>query len=126
MFNVVVDTENTGKQLLQKGGLQRRVTIIPLNKIQSHPVSQRTHDAAVNLVRLQPISHISFIVYFFMPRKYVILNLQVGKGNAAVALSLVGYDQELQVCFQTANLIFIFSFIHLFLSWHLLLGIHYC
>lgn len=110
MFNVVVDTENTGKQLLQKGGLQRRVTIIPLNKIQSHPVSQRTHDAAVNLVRLQPISLISFIFYFFMPRKHVIFNLQVGKGNAAVALSLVGYDQELQVCFQ----IFIFSFINFF------------
>ncbi|KAL1564442.1 Structural maintenance of chromosomes protein 2-2 [Salvia divinorum] len=69
LFNVVVDTENTGKQLLQKGGLQRRVTIIPLNKIQSHPVSKRIQDAAVKLV---------------------------GQGNAAVALSLVGYDQELQ------------------------------
>jgi structural maintenance of chromosome 2 len=30
---VVVDTEQTGKLLLQKGGLKRRVTIIPLNKI---------------------------------------------------------------------------------------------
>ncbi|KAK6132193.1 hypothetical protein DH2020_034051 [Rehmannia glutinosa] len=69
LFNVVVDTENTGKQLLQKGGLRRRVTIIPLNKIQSHPVSQRVQNAAVKLV---------------------------GKGNAEVALSLVGYDQELQ------------------------------
>ncbi|XP_047983566.1 structural maintenance of chromosomes protein 2-1-like [Salvia hispanica] len=69
LFNVVVDTENTGKQLLQKGGLQRRVTIIPLNKIQTHPVSKRIQDAAVKLV---------------------------GEGNAAVALSLVGYDQELQ------------------------------
>ncbi|KAH6788453.1 structural maintenance of chromosomes 2 [Perilla frutescens var. frutescens] len=73
LFNVVVDTENTGKQLLQKGGLQRRVTIIPLNKIQSHPVSQRTQDAAVKLV---------------------------GKGNASVALSLVGYDQELQTAME--------------------------
>ncbi|KAL0298387.1 UNVERIFIED_CONTAM: Structural maintenance of chromosomes protein 2-2 [Sesamum radiatum] len=69
LFNVVVDTENTGKQLLQKGGLRRRVTIIPLNKIQSHPVPQRVKTAAVKLV---------------------------GKGNAEVALSLVGYDQELQ------------------------------
>ncbi|KAL0400934.1 UNVERIFIED_CONTAM: Structural maintenance of chromosomes protein 2-1 [Sesamum latifolium] len=69
LFNVVVDTENTGKQLLQKGGLRRRVTIIPLNKIQSHPVPQRVKTAAVKLV---------------------------GKGNAEVALSLVGYDPELQ------------------------------
>ncbi|KAL7107353.1 hypothetical protein ACP275_06G048700 [Erythranthe tilingii] len=69
LFNVVVDTENTGKQLLQKGGLRRRVTIIPLNKIQTYPVSQRVQSAAVKLV---------------------------GKGNADVALSLVGYEQELQ------------------------------
>ncbi|XP_010550591.1 PREDICTED: structural maintenance of chromosomes protein 2-2-like isoform X3 [Tarenaya hassleriana] len=38
LFNVVVNTEDTGKQLLQKGGLRRRVTTIPLNKIQSHLV----------------------------------------------------------------------------------------
>ncbi|KAL3645191.1 Structural maintenance of chromosomes protein 2-2 [Castilleja foliolosa] len=69
LYNVVVDTENTGKQLLQKGGLRRRVTIIPLNKIQSHPVTNRVQNAAVNLV---------------------------GKGNAEVALNLVDYDQELQ------------------------------
>eukprot|EP00912_Choanoflagellata_sp_UC4_P001945 UC4_evm1s1248 len=33
LYNVVVDTEETGKQLLKKGNLKRRVTIIPLNKI---------------------------------------------------------------------------------------------
>lgn len=50
LFNVVVDTENTGKQLLQNGGLRRRVTIIPLNKIQSHPVPPRVQSAAARLV----------------------------------------------------------------------------
>ncbi|CAK9181529.1 unnamed protein product [Ilex paraguariensis] len=69
LFNVVVDTENTGKQLLQSGGLQRRVTIIPLNKIQSHPVPSRVKNAAFRLV---------------------------GKENAEVALSLIGYDEELK------------------------------
>ncbi|KAI3693000.1 hypothetical protein L6452_32826 [Arctium lappa] len=69
LYNVVVDTENTGKQLLQNGDLRRRVTIVPLNKIQSHPVPPRVQNAAVKLV---------------------------GKGNAEVALSLVGYDDELQ------------------------------
>ncbi|KAF2311710.1 hypothetical protein GH714_026311 [Hevea brasiliensis] len=69
LFNVVVDTENTGKQLLQNGDLRRRVTIIPLNKIQSHTVPQRVQQAAVRLV---------------------------GKGNAEVALSLVGYDEDLR------------------------------
>eukprot|EP01098_Paradermamoeba_levis_P016998 TRINITY_DN9495_c0_g1_i1.p1 TRINITY_DN9495_c0_g1~~TRINITY_DN9495_c0_g1_i1.p1 ORF type:complete len:584 (-),score=203.12 TRINITY_DN9495_c0_g1_i1:5-1756(-) len=33
LYNVVVDTEVTGKQLLSKGKLRRRVTIIPLSKI---------------------------------------------------------------------------------------------
>ncbi len=43
LFNVVVDTENTGKQLLQNGDLRRRVTIIPFNKIQSHTVPPRVN-----------------------------------------------------------------------------------
>ncbi|XP_052188076.1 structural maintenance of chromosomes protein 2-1-like [Diospyros lotus] len=69
LFNIVVDTENTGKQLLQNGNLRRRVTIIPLNKIQSHPIAPRLQNAAARLV---------------------------GKGNAEVALTLIGYDQELK------------------------------
>nr|XP_007133812.1 hypothetical protein PHAVU_011G211100g [Phaseolus vulgaris]ESW05806.1 hypothetical protein PHAVU_011G211100g [Phaseolus vulgaris] len=73
LYNVVVDTENTGKQLLQNGNLRRRVTIIPLNKIQSHPVPSRVQQAAVRLV---------------------------GKGNAEVALSLVGYEEELKTAME--------------------------
>ncbi|CAN4080744.1 unnamed protein product [Withania somnifera] len=69
LFNIVVDTEDTGKLLLQKGSLRKRVTIIPLNKIQTHPVPPRHQNAAVKLV---------------------------GKGNAEVAISLVGYDEELK------------------------------
>ncbi|XP_002510963.2 structural maintenance of chromosomes protein 2-1 [Ricinus communis] len=69
LFNVVVDTENTGKQLLQNGDLRRRVTIIPLNKIQPHTVPPRVQQAATRLV---------------------------GKGNAELALSLVGYDEDLR------------------------------
>jgi structural maintenance of chromosome 2 len=33
LYNVVVDSEVTGTQLLQNGKLKKRVTIIPLNKI---------------------------------------------------------------------------------------------
>ncbi|KAK9063288.1 hypothetical protein SSX86_017158 [Deinandra increscens subsp. villosa] len=69
LYNVVLDTENTGKQLLEKGDLRRRMTFIPLNKIQSYPVPSRVQKDAVNLV---------------------------GKGNAEVALSLVDYEHELQ------------------------------
>ncbi|CAL9130422.1 unnamed protein product [Musa acuminata var. zebrina] len=69
LFNVVVDTEYTGKQLLEYGELRRRVTIIPLNKIQSHIVPQRVQQAAARLV---------------------------GEKNAQLALLLVGYDDEVK------------------------------
>jgi structural maintenance of chromosome 2 len=40
LWHVVVDNEQTGKALLTKGNLHRRVTIIPLNKIQSNAHAQ--------------------------------------------------------------------------------------
>jgi hypothetical protein len=33
LYQVVVDSDATAKSLLQKGGLQKRVTIIPLNQV---------------------------------------------------------------------------------------------
>ena len=51
LYNVVVDTEETGKQLLQKGHLRRRYTIIPLNKISSRSIPDGTVRKAQSLVR---------------------------------------------------------------------------
>mmetsp|Transcript_16265 Transcript_16265/g.44167 ORF Transcript_16265/g.44167 Transcript_16265/m.44167 type:complete len:1112 (-) Transcript_16265:405-3740(-) len=42
LFFVVVDNEDTGKALLQKGQLRRRVTIIPLNKVVDHTIHPNT------------------------------------------------------------------------------------
>jgi structural maintenance of chromosome 2 len=39
---VVVDTEITGKKLIQKGELRRRYTIIPLNKITARSIAPDT------------------------------------------------------------------------------------
>ena len=39
LYNVVVDNERVGKELLQNGRLKKRVTIIPLNKINAHKMS---------------------------------------------------------------------------------------
>lgn len=39
LYNVVVDTAETGTQLLQRGKLKKRVTIIPLNKISAFRAS---------------------------------------------------------------------------------------
>lgn len=67
LYNVVVDTESTGKKLLKNGKLKRRVTIIPLNKIQPREV------AADKVARAKAM---------------------VGSENANVALSFVGYDAK--------------------------------
>lgn len=69
LYNVVVDTEVTGKKLLEKGELKRRYTIIPLNKISARCIAPETLRVAQNLV---------------------------GPDNVHVALSLVEYKPELQ------------------------------
>ncbi|KAJ9142843.1 Structural maintenance of chromosomes protein [Coniochaeta hoffmannii] len=66
LYNVVVDTEVTGTQLLQGGRLRKRVTIIPLNKIAAFRASAQTIATAQ----------------------------KIAPGKVDLALSLVGYDQE--------------------------------
>ncbi|GJW42205.1 structural maintenance of chromosomes protein 2-1 [Tanacetum coccineum] len=69
LFNIVVDNENTAQQIIEKRDLRGRVTTIPLNRIKSKPVQPQVQKAAVELV---------------------------GEGNAEVALSLVGYADEVK------------------------------
>uniref|UniRef100_A0A672G218 Structural maintenance of chromosomes protein 2 n=1 Tax=Salarias fasciatus TaxID=181472 RepID=A0A672G218_SALFA len=69
LYNIVVDTEVTGKKLLEKGELQRRYTIIPLNKISAKTLNDRVVNTAKSLV---------------------------GEENVHTALSLVGYESDLR------------------------------
>uniref|UniRef100_A0A4W6G657 Structural maintenance of chromosomes protein n=1 Tax=Lates calcarifer TaxID=8187 RepID=A0A4W6G657_LATCA len=69
LYNIVVDTEVTGKKLLEKGELQRRYTIIPLNKISAKTLNDKVVNTAKSLV---------------------------GEDNAHTALSLVGYESDLR------------------------------
>ncbi|KAI3896502.1 hypothetical protein MKX03_015010 [Papaver bracteatum] len=66
LYNVVVDNEDTGAQLIDKGGLRNRVTIVPLNKIQHNVLHADVQRDAVKMV---------------------------GDGNGQIALSLVVYDE---------------------------------
>ena len=66
LYNVVVDTSETGTQLLQNGQLRKRVTIIPLNKIAAFRASAEKVGAAQKLA----------------------------PGKVDLALSLVGYEDE--------------------------------
>uniref|UniRef100_A0A667X7N2 Structural maintenance of chromosomes protein 2 n=1 Tax=Myripristis murdjan TaxID=586833 RepID=A0A667X7N2_9TELE len=69
LYNIVVDTEVTGKKLLEKGELKRRYTIIPLNKISARTLNQNVVATAKSLV---------------------------GENNVHTALSLVGYEADLR------------------------------
>ncbi|KAJ8411111.1 hypothetical protein AAFF_G00181460 [Aldrovandia affinis] len=69
LYNVVVDTEVTGKKILEKGELKRRYTIIPLNKISARTLNDNVVKTAKNLV---------------------------GADNVHTALSLVGYESDLR------------------------------
>ena len=50
LYNVVVDTEVTGKKLISNGKLKRRYTFIPLNKIASRTLSNDVVKRAEGLV----------------------------------------------------------------------------
>jgi structural maintenance of chromosome 2 len=50
LWNVVVDSAETGNKLLKHGKLKNRVTLIPLNKITRRDVKRETVDAAKSLV----------------------------------------------------------------------------
>lgn len=66
LYNVVVENEQIGKDLLQHGKLKKRVTIIPLNKINAFRASAQKLTAAK----------------------------KIGGNKVHLALSLVGYEDE--------------------------------
>lgn len=72
LYNVVVDTAEIGTQLLQRGKLRKRVTIIPLNKISAFRASAEKVGAAKNLA----------------------------PGKVDLALSLIGYDEEVSAAME--------------------------
>lgn len=71
LFQVVVDEVITGKALLSRGQLQRRVTIIPLDKIHSKRISN------ANVMEARSIA-------------------EKMKSSASPAIELVGFDEEVR------------------------------
>lgn len=67
LYNVVVDTSDVASQLLEKGQLKRRVTIIPLDKISSRKLDHQVIDYAK----------------------------QVAPGKVDLALNLIDFEDEL-------------------------------
>ncbi|KAJ9427791.1 structural maintenance protein [Fusarium oxysporum] len=63
LFNVVVDSDVTGTQLLQKGKLRKRVTIIPLNRIAALKASAETVATAQTIAPGKVNLALSFVDY---------------------------------------------------------------
>ncbi|XP_052557368.1 structural maintenance of chromosomes protein 2 [Tympanuchus pallidicinctus] len=69
LYNIVVDTEATGKKILEKGQLKHRYTIIPLSKISAKCIGDEIISLAKNLI---------------------------GHHEVHIAISLIDYNSELQ------------------------------
>ncbi|EDW61270.1 structural maintenance of chromosomes protein 2 [Drosophila virilis] len=93
LYSFVTDDDVTSKKILQKGNLQRRVTMIPINKIKSYPLSQKVVDYAKSTYGADNVeSALSLIEYdrYFDPvMKFVFggtlicKDLDVAKGLSA-------------------------------------------
>lgn len=59
LYFVIADNEETGKALLDKGQLRRRVTIIPLNKIQDNSISQQVVRQARQIIPKKAEAHVA-------------------------------------------------------------------
>lgn len=75
LYQVVVDEAITGKALLDRGNLERRVTIIPLDKIRPHRVTNSACDRAADIAKG--------------------LN-----ADAWPAIELIGFDEEVRVAIE--------------------------
>lgn len=88
-----------GKKLLERGELQRRYTIIPLNKISARTLDDKVVNTAKSLVRGQLSDVLTSGGPTLSPSK-VSSSCQVGRANVHTALSLVGYESELRKAMQ--------------------------
>lgn len=63
LYQVVVEDEKVGSDLLKHGQLKKRVTLIPLNKISTHRLSTRQLDAAQRLAPGKVHQALSLVSY---------------------------------------------------------------
>jgi hypothetical protein len=64
LYNVIVENERVGKDLLERGGIKKRVTLVPLNKIRAFKLSaevRHTHPLSLYYYSYQnPTPHRNF------------------------------------------------------------------
>ncbi|KAG6841176.1 hypothetical protein C0991_001101 [Blastosporella zonata] len=63
LFQVVVENEKVGSDILKNGRLKKRVTLIPLNKISPHRLSAKQFDAAQRIAPGKVHQALSLVTY---------------------------------------------------------------
>lgn len=63
LYNVVVEDDQIATKLLEKGKLQKRTTMIPLNKIQFNPISKEKFNLALEITNEKAIPALSLLSY---------------------------------------------------------------
>lgn len=125
LYHVVVEDAQTAKALLARGRLQRRVTILPLDKMKPSRTSDDVIRAAKKLVRacmrkksknkkrermrslfafLSLFSCFHFDMFFsshvYRLVSHVCISIQGGSKSVDLALSLVGYADEVSAAME--------------------------
>ena len=88
LYNVVVEDERTGQALLERGRLQKRVTIIPLNKIAPRPVADAKVSRAEALVGKE-----NELILYGLKQYYTTLSENEKNGKLVEILDDVKFNQ---------------------------------
>ena len=86
LYNVVVEDEKVGSQLLERGKLRKRVTIIPLNRINAFRMSAE--------VSLRAQMHYATRVVPELTEQKIAAAKSLAPGKVNLALDLIGYPED--------------------------------
>nr|WCZ58528.1 structural maintenance of chromosomes protein 2 [Andalucia godoyi] len=98
LYQVVVDSAETGKSLLASGSLKRRVTILPLDTISASPLSQQQQNGASRVSNNRALTAVSLVTFepsvekamqYVFGRTFVCQNLDMARA--------VAFDPQVQV-----------------------------
>lgn len=64
LYNIVVDNEATGKALLERGQLARRVTMLPLNRIRGAPICPEILRKAQSIVGADNVAPVLSLIKY--------------------------------------------------------------
>lgn len=96
LYNVVVEDEKVGSKLLANGKLKKRVTLIPLNKINAFVASAQVRRLSNYLSRCKDSAGTDSCLVF----QKIASAQKLAPGKVDLALSLVGYEDQVSAAME--------------------------